>query len=41
MQMYLVMNVENLKLYEPPLIMDTEEVGSVPTVDEFVPNYLD
>lgn len=27
MQMYSVVNVENLKLYLPPLIMDTEEVS--------------
>ena len=41
MQMYSIVNVENLKLYEPPLIMDTEEVGTVPTVDDFAPGYLD
>ena len=40
MQMYSVVNVENLKLYEPPLIMDTEEVGTVPIVDDFSPKYL-
>ena len=40
MQMYSVVNVENLKLYEPPLIMDTDEVGTVPTVDDFAPEYL-
>lgn len=40
MQMYSVVNVENLKLYEPTLIMDTEEVGTVPTVDDFSPEYL-
>lgn len=40
MQMYSVVNVENLKLYEPPLIMDIKEVGTVPTVDEFAPEYL-
>jgi hypothetical protein len=28
MQMYSVVNVENLKLYEPPMIMDLEESGS-------------
>jgi len=38
--MYSVVNVENLKLYEPPLIIDTEEVGTVPTVDDFAPEYL-
>ena len=41
MQMYSIVNVENLKLYEPPLIMDTEEVGTVPTVDDFALEYLD
>ena len=39
--MYSVVNVENLKLYEPPLMMDTDEVGTVPTVDDFSPKYLD
>ncbi len=41
MQMYSVVNVENLKLYEAPLIMDTNEVGTVPTVDDFAPEYFD
>ena len=39
--MYLVVSVENLKLYEPPLIRDTEEVGHFPRVDKFTPKYLD
>jgi len=41
MQMYFVVNVENLKLYGPPLIMDTDEVGTVPMFDDFAPEYLD
>ena len=41
MQMYSVVNVKNLKIYEPPLIMDIEEVGSMPTVDKFALEYLD
>ena len=41
MQMYSIVNVENLKLYEPPSIMDTEEVGTVPIVDDFSPEYLE
>ena len=41
MQMYSVVNVENLKLYGPPLIMDTEEVAQFPTMDDFAPEYLD
>ena len=41
MEMYSVVNVENLKLYEPPLIMDAKEVGTVPTIDDFAVEYLD
>jgi hypothetical protein len=41
MQMYLVVNVENLKLYEPPMIMDEDESIQVPTIDDFSPKYLD
>jgi hypothetical protein len=41
MQMYSVVNVENLKLYEPPMIMDKDEGVQVPTVDDFSPEYLD
>jgi len=41
MQMYSMVNVENLKFYESPLIMDTEEVAHIPTLDYFAPNYLD
>jgi hypothetical protein len=41
MQIYSVVNVENLKLYEPPMIMDQRESVSVPSVDEFSPEYLD
>jgi hypothetical protein len=41
MQMYSVVNVENLKLYEPPMIMDEDESIQVPSVDDFSPDYLD
>jgi hypothetical protein len=41
MQMYSVVNVENLKLYEPPMIMDEDESVQVLTVDDFAPEYLD
>ena len=41
MQTYSVVNVENLKLYEPPMIMDQRESVSVPSMDEFSPEYLD
>jgi hypothetical protein len=38
---YSVVNVENLKLFEPPLIMDQDEEVSIPSIDEFAPEYLD
>jgi hypothetical protein len=41
MQMYSVVNVDNLKLYEPPMIMDKDEGVQVPTIDDFSPEYLD
>ena len=41
MQIYSVVNVENLKLYEPPMIMDERENVSFPLVDEFAPEYMD
>jgi hypothetical protein len=41
MQIYSVVNVENLKLFEPPMIMDQDEEVSIPLVDEFTPEYLD
>ena len=40
MQIYLVVNVENLKLYEPPMIVDEDENIQVPYVDNFSPEYL-
>ena len=42
MQIYSMVNeVENLKLYEPPMIMDERENVSLPSVDEFSPKYMD
>ena len=41
MQIYSVVNVENLKLYEPPMIMDERENVQVPSIDDFSPEYLD
>jgi hypothetical protein len=38
---YSVLNVENLKLFEPPIIVDQYEEVSIPLVDEFSPEYLD
>jgi hypothetical protein len=40
MQMYVVVNVENLKLYEPPLIDDQGEYVQIPSIDDFSPEYL-
>ena len=41
MQIYSIVNVENLKLFEPPMIMVQDEEVSIPSVDEFSPDYLD
>ena len=41
MQIYSVVNVDNLKLYEPPMIMDERENVSLPSIDEFSPDYMD
>ena len=41
MYMYLVVNVENLKLYGPPMIMDEYDNVQVPFDNDFSPNYLD
>ena len=41
MQMHSIINVENLKLYKPPMIVNELEVVQVPTIDDFVPEYLD
>jgi hypothetical protein len=41
MQIYSVVIVEKLKLFEPPMIMDQDEEVSIPSVDEFAPEYLD
>ena len=40
MQIYSVVNVENLKLYEPPMIVDEDENVQVPSLDDFAPEYL-
>ena len=40
MQIYSVVNVENLKLYEPPMIVDEDENIQVPSIDDFAPEYL-
>ena len=40
MKMYSIVNVENLKLYEPPMIMDQYVQVQVPSIHEFSPEYL-
>jgi hypothetical protein len=39
--MYSMVNVESLKLYEIPMIMDQGENAQVPSVKYFSPKYLD
>ena len=41
MQIYSVVNVEKLKNFEPLMIMDHDEEVSIPSIDEFSPEYLD
>ena len=41
MQMYSVVNVENLRLYEPPLIADHENAVQLPSIEDFSPEFLD
>ena len=40
MQIYSVVNVENIKLYEPPMIMDEETNMQIPSVDDMAPEYM-
>ena len=41
MQMYSVVNVENLRLYEPPLIDDQGSDVQIPSIEYFSPEFLD
>jgi hypothetical protein len=41
MHIYSVINVEKLKLFEPPMIMDHDEEVAIPLVDDFSSKYLD
>ena len=38
--MYSIVNVENLKLYEIPMIMDQDVQVQVPYIDDFSHQYL-
>ena len=40
MQMYYVVNLEKLELYEPPMIVYQDVHVQVPSVDQFSPKYL-
>ena len=40
MQIYSVINAENLRLYEPSLIEDLEEQSQLPYIDDLLPKYL-
>ena len=40
MHVYSIINVENLKLYEPPMIMDEEINIQIPSVDDLAPEYM-
>ncbi|XP_057858278.2 uncharacterized protein LOC131067335 [Cryptomeria japonica] len=40
MQIYSVVNVENLKLYKLPMIFDEEANIQVPSVDDLAPDYM-
>ena len=40
MKIYVV-NVDNLRLYEPPLIQDQGENVQIPSIEYFSPEYLD
>ena len=41
METYFVVNVENLRLFEPPLIDDQGENFELPSIDDFLPEYID
>ena len=41
MQMYSIVNMENLCLYEPPLIADYESDIQLPSIEDFSPEFLD
>ena len=40
MCIYSVVNVENLKLYEPSMIVNPEEDAQIPTVDDLALEYM-
>jgi hypothetical protein len=40
MHIYVVVNVENLRLYEPPLIDDQGDHVQIPSIEDFSPDFL-
>jgi hypothetical protein len=40
MQIYSVVNMENLRLYEPPMIKDQGENAYIPTIKYLSPQYM-
>jgi len=40
MQIYSIVNVENLRLYEPPLIEYQGESVQIPSIEDFSPEFL-
>ena len=40
MHIYLVINVDCLRLFEPSLIEDLEEQSQLPSIDDLLPEYL-
>jgi len=40
-QIYSVVNIGNLRLFEPPLIYDQGEHVHLPSIDDFLLEYLD
>ena len=40
MCIYAVVNVANMNLYEPPMIIDPEEDTQIPTIDDLAPEYM-
>jgi hypothetical protein len=41
MQSYSIVNIENLKPFEPPVIMNWDKEVSIPSFGKFAPQYLD
>ena len=41
MKIYSIVNAKNLRFFEPPLIGDQGEHVHLPSIDDFLPKYLD